>query len=421
MKIYNYIFCFGLMVMACHLNAWAGVQIDSIGDNRSRQQVLIDYQRHLAPNTFLLTTIGNRTITRGNADFSYTGGDFYSPLEMGNNKGVNVDVASLLKIGEWNLFGGFSYKNKFAGKSRSALMYPVNYEDNPLFLFQHHSSEWNTQQYRFSVKGARKVGCGRWRIGFMGTYSGYLAYKQTDIRNEQTTLDMILGAGAGYQLSSQWLLGLDVSYNWTKTSPNFSIVYNHQPDDIYFKNYMNVGYGTVITSPGYNFKVLDSRPVLSLSAFHNTHKKRDLFRWEGYVHRQKWTDESVKDAGRDNKPYKFHGEGFNALYQHLEKKDRHEWVSEIRLKGGRGRSYYKEAVGDPFKDPYFYRMLGAGIVVGRESYADILWKKIEIGFSTDYHWMRDKNFGTSLRVIAFSPDMRAELCFPLNEKHRVSG
>lgn len=251
------------------------------------------------------------------SELNYKNGNFFSPLGLDNCRGLKIEVESYRKINQWNLYGTALYSNSFMDESQLALMYPINYEENPIFLFQNHSSQWNLQGYDLNVAINRSVGRKKnISFGYALKYSGLSTFKRTDIRNEETNLLIENALGVSCRLSMRWKIALDVFWKRVKNKPNLSVKYNHNSNDDAYKAILNLGMGKIKLNPGYDYLIKTDEPKVNFSVLRRGEKSISRYGFTLSSFSTIWDDESIKNIEFKSENYKFSKSKFGLLYDY---------------------------------------------------------------------------------------------------------
>lgn len=158
----------------------------------------------------------------------YSGkGMLHSPLSPDGSRGLKVETRSILhqKDKGWSFSGKFSYSIGVTDSLRSILSYRRKPYGSPSFFYcLVPAKTWEVQQYALSATATKNFH-GRWSVGAQLDYTGDKQFRKTDVRNDQSALEINVSVGASVLLGSN-ILSAGLSYERNKEQPNFSILYN---------------------------------------------------------------------------------------------------------------------------------------------------------------------------------------------------
>lgn len=158
----------------------------------------------------------------------YSGkGMLHSPLSPDGSRGLKVDTRSILhqKDKGWSFSGKFSYSIGVTDSLRSTLSYRRKPYGSPSFFYcLVPAKTWEVQQYALSATATKNFN-GKWSVGAQLDYTGDKQFRKTDVRNDQSALEINVAAGASVLIGDN-ILSAGLTYDRNKEQPNFSILYN---------------------------------------------------------------------------------------------------------------------------------------------------------------------------------------------------
>lgn len=373
------------------------------------------FQKNRSTTSLLMPK--NYKKTEANINYFYSNGDYFSPLDLGNKKGLDVKIQSILTLKSWNLYGKVNYTNFYASKSYSALMYPVSYLENPLFIFQNHSSNWNIQDYKFEVLGNRYLDREmKWNIGFNAVYDGVLTFKRTDVRNEQTRLNIVLTSGIGYQLNDRWKIALDLGMKLSKTIPQLSIIYNHPSNDVHYNNYVNLGMGSMLLSSGTKYKIKDVVPKMVINITHDNSYKQERFASSILYNLENWQNINLRSSKIDNKVHSFKSFKIQTLYEVLWRNKTNRTILGGYFSYQDGNTYYRPQFNGRFIRTSTLDNLNLQLLYRKEKYSSFI-KGYRSSLNISYNKLHDNNFGILYKLIRIQPSVRTTFLL-LQNRHK---
>lgn len=226
-------------------------------------------------------------------------GKLHSPTSPDGSKGLNINTESILhqKNTGWTFSGKFEYGIDWADSVRSTLSYRKRPYGSPsMFFCIAPASSWELQHYTLAATASKRLGS-RWSAGAHLEYVGGKQFRKSDVRNEQTSLDISLEAGAT-GLFGRNLLSAGLSYERYKEKPEFSRVYNSGAD--YFIYLMN-GLGTQVTGQENSPSWRQNVPGVYVSWGHHGAKNRITARYSFKIGEDCWKSEAIQSSTRQEK------------------------------------------------------------------------------------------------------------------------
>lgn len=172
-------------------------------------------------------------------------GKLHAPLSPDGRLGGKVGTSSILhqKGSGWSFSGKFEYGIESTDSLRSTLSYRRKPYGSPsMFFCIAPARTWEIQNYTLGATASKRLG-ERWSLGAQIEYIGWKQFRKSDVRNEQSALDIRIEAGATVA-AGRSLLSAGFIYERYKEKPQFSRVYNSGAD--YFI-YLMTGLGTQVT------------------------------------------------------------------------------------------------------------------------------------------------------------------------------
>ncbi len=151
----------------------------------------------------------------------------HSPMSPDGERGVKIETKSILhqKDKGWSFAGKFSYGIGVTDSLRSTLSFRRKPYGSPAFFYcAVPAKEWEVQQYALSATATKNFN-GKWSVGAQLDYTGDKQFRKTDVRNDQSALEINVSAGAGVKLGGN-ILTAGLTYERNKEQPSFSILYN---------------------------------------------------------------------------------------------------------------------------------------------------------------------------------------------------
>lgn len=235
---------------------------------------------------------------------AYAGkGKLHSPLKPYGEKGLDVRTESILhqKNTGWTFSGKFEYGIEIADSVSSTLSYRKRPYGSPSMYFCiAPGTRWELQHYTLAATASKRL-AERWSAGVHLEYIGGKQFRKSDVRNEQTSLDISIEAGATGVFGRN-LVSAGLSYERYKEKPELSRAYNNGAD--YFIYLLN-GLGTQITglesSPSWRQNV----PGAYLSWGYHSGKNRLTAKYAFKYGEDCWKSESTQSASRQEKRTKY--------------------------------------------------------------------------------------------------------------------
>lgn len=214
-------------------------------DTQTRETLTGIYGAVYEKNPSLLSWWDYETWSTIGTEASAGGGKLHSPMAPDRIKGISVKTESILhqKNTGWTFSGKFEYGIDIADSVSSTLSYRKRPYGSPsMFFCIAPGARWELQHYSLAATASKRLG-DAWSAGVHLEYLGGKQFRKSDVRNEQTSLDISLEAGVT-GIFGKNLLSAGLSYGRSKEKPQFSRAYNNGAD--YFIYLMN-GLGTQIT------------------------------------------------------------------------------------------------------------------------------------------------------------------------------
>lgn len=203
------------------------------------------YDYTYAYNPAALSWWDYETWSVAGASFAYAKGSLHHPRTYDRMAKATVRTESILRQPEkkWTFHGRFIYENGSADSVRTNLSYWLRETGSPSFYFcRKPASRWNLQKYGLEAAASRQIG-ERWSAGGQVEYTGDLAFRKSDTRNQQTTLTIHAVLSGTFKVTPNHILSLGADFLRTKEKPSFSRAYNTGPD---YNTYLMNGLGTYI-------------------------------------------------------------------------------------------------------------------------------------------------------------------------------
>lgn len=210
-----------------------------------REFSTVQYDYTYSYNPAALSWWDYETMSVAGASFTYGKGSLHHPQTYDRIAKATVLTESVLRQPEkkWTFHGKFIYENGSADSVRTNLSYRLRESGSPSFCFcRKTASRWNLQKYGLQAAASRQIGK-RWSVGGQIEYTGDLAFRKSDTRNQQTTLTIHAVLSGSFMITRSHILSLGADFLRTKEKPLFSRAYNTGPD--YNTCLMN-GLGTYI-------------------------------------------------------------------------------------------------------------------------------------------------------------------------------
>ncbi len=158
----------------------------------------------------------------------YSGkGLLHSTLSPDGARGLNIETRSILhqKDKGWSFSGKFSYSIGVTDSLRSTLSFRKKPYGSPSFFYcLVPAKTWEVQQYALSATATKNFH-GKWSVGAQLDYTGDKQFRKTDVRNDQSALEINVSAGASVVMGGN-ILSAGLTYERNKEQPSFSILYN---------------------------------------------------------------------------------------------------------------------------------------------------------------------------------------------------
>ncbi len=179
------------------------------------------------------------------ASAEYENGSLHHPLTYDRMVKGRVATESILRLpkGKWTFHGRFIYENGSVDSVRANLSYRLRDNGSPSFYYCRKAGvRWNLQKYGLEAAASRQFG-ERWSAGGMIEYTGDLAFRKSDTRNAQTTLNIHVILSGSFRITSGNMLSIGADFLRVKEKPSFSRVYSSGAD---YNTYLMNGLGTYI-------------------------------------------------------------------------------------------------------------------------------------------------------------------------------
>jgi hypothetical protein len=122
--------------------------------------------------------------------YQHEGGGLHVQQDPQSLNDVTVHTSGFGKVGEFSLWGDFSFQNRFEqGVRHNSIRYEIE-EDMPYYFVDTFSSGWNKQAYLMSMKVASPVCWDRVSFGLEAIYNSKVGGKQKDPRCETYKYDV---------------------------------------------------------------------------------------------------------------------------------------------------------------------------------------------------------------------------------------
>ncbi len=237
-------------------------------------------------------------------DGHITNGKLHSPIEPDGQKGLTISTESILhqqKSG-WSFSGKFEYGIDITDSLRSTLSYNKRPNGSPSMYFCIAPAQrWEIQHYALEATASKKLGT-NWSAGIQIKYVGGKQFRKTDVRNDQTSLDINIDAGAT-GLFGKNMLSAGLSYERHKEKPNFSRAYNSGAD---WFIYLMTGLGTQLTGLENEPSWRQNVPGIYIGWGRRGDRNRLNTRYLFSYGEDCWKNEARQSASKQSKMTKYH-------------------------------------------------------------------------------------------------------------------
>lgn len=171
-------------------------------------------------------------------------GSLHAPMSPDGFKGVRVKAESILhqKENGWSFKGAFGYSIGVTDTLRSNLSFVRKPYGSPSFYYcKAPARTWEAQRYVLSATATKNFN-GKWALGAQIDYTGDKQFRKSDVRNNQSALEMAIEVGGSVLLGMN-ILSAGLSYERNKEQPDFSRLYNTGLD---YTIYLMNGLGTQV-------------------------------------------------------------------------------------------------------------------------------------------------------------------------------
>lgn len=191
-----------------------------------------------------------------NLTYNLEKGEF-RPEHKGNSiNDISLNTGGSLMLGDFMLWGDFSFRNKFEdGANYNLALYEVS-DDMPYYYSDPNVSSWIKQEYELAAKMASPVLWGRMSFGLELQYITRVGAKQKDPRSETFKYNVMLLPSLAVSLGKGHILGVNGLFdnNFERSKPSLNNMMKSQ------KVIRSKGLGE-----GINAKVGDNDGVKTLS------------------------------------------------------------------------------------------------------------------------------------------------------------
>ena len=241
----------GITIVSCAALLLAGTVSRAAGPHRiypdavQREALGRIYDASYDRNPSMLSWWDYSTWSTIGADGYVGKGSLHSPMAPDGRLGGKVGTRSVMHQENtgWSFSGKFEYGIETTDSLRSTLSYRRKPYGSPtMFFCIAPARTWEIQNYTLGAAASKKFG-DRWSWGAQIDYVGWKQFRKSDVRNEQSALDIRLETGATASLGGS-LLSAGLIYERYKEKPQFSKAFNSGAD--YFI-YLMTGLGTQMT------------------------------------------------------------------------------------------------------------------------------------------------------------------------------
>lgn len=225
----KYIMLSCLSAVCMSLNAR---QADSLKIPLSADREFLDAQYDYSYRTSpaMLSWWDNASYSSVGAEFHFENGRLHHPQTYDRLVMGSVGTRSIQRQKKWTFHGRFVYENGSIDSVRANLSCALRKNGSPSFYFcRKTASRWDIQKYGLEATASRQIG-DRWSVGATAEYVGDLAFRKSDTRNSQTTLDMHIALSGTYKVSEHHVVSVGADFRRVKEKPSFSKVYESGPD-----------------------------------------------------------------------------------------------------------------------------------------------------------------------------------------------
>lgn len=212
-----------------------GASVSRAGDGIYKPSSYVQYEDNFR-NTLWMDSrnaagLGFRPMSAYNSlDISYDGesGDYRLQQRPGKSTDISLNTEGAVKLGGFLLWGDFSFRNIFDRKVRyNAIQYEIE-DDNPYYVADTVSSNWNKQEYELATKIVSPVLWDRMTFGLHVHYTTKVGAKQLDPRCETYKVNVDVSPSAACRIGDSHVLGLSGTfrYGFERSKPSLNNMYN---------------------------------------------------------------------------------------------------------------------------------------------------------------------------------------------------
>ena len=287
----------------------AGEPHDFFPDRQTRETLKHIYTTSYERNPSMLTWWDYETWSTIGVEGSFGKGRLHSPLTTDGTRGININTESILhqdKTG-WTFSGKFEYGIELNDSLRYTLSHGKRPYGSPsMFFCIAPAQKWELQHYTLAATASKKLGT-HWSAGVHLEYIGGKQFRKTDVRNEQSSLNIVLDAGATGVFGNN-MLSAGLLYERNKEKPQFSRIYNSGPNyTIYLMNGLGTQITKLETSPSWSQNIPGAYLSWARRGGHNRVNIKYSFKYGVDSWKSEYTQSSTYQSKRTKYKFTSHG------------------------------------------------------------------------------------------------------------------
>lgn len=388
-------------------------QPDSLSVPRRGERVFArtQYEYVYRDNPAMLSWWDYATYSVIGAALDYGNGGLHHPQTYDRMLKGGVETESILHMPEkgWSFHGRFFYENGVADSVRANLSYGLRSNGTPSFYFcRQPASRWNIQRYGLEASVSKRLG-EQWSLGGQFDYRGDLAFRKSDVRNEQTTLDIHAVLSVSRRFGEHHLVSAGVDYLRSKERPSFSIVYSTGEN---YMIYLMNGLGTYITDQTSEMVWVEHAPSLLLQWMQTSAKNRFSLTYRFVSGSNRWRYRGSQSAARQDKWTKYDYASHRIVFSETLRTGR----SLLNVRGdadftvGKGNSWSR--TGNVFIQNYDYKGVTGTMTVEWRPLRSVL-QQVAVGGNYSAENRRDKSYDYRFEHAAITAFVQAQAGFEI--------